>query len=82
MEVHDVGAYRETPDDSAILEPGMVLTVEPGLYFPMGGGGRFEGIGIRIEDDIVVTDRGCEVLSAALPTSPEEIEALVRGAGA
>jgi Xaa-Pro aminopeptidase len=82
LDTHDVGDYAKN-GSSRHLEPGMVLTVEPGLYFPVGGGGgRFEGIGIRIEDDVVVTDEGCEVLSAALPTRPDEIETLVGGAGA
>jgi Xaa-Pro aminopeptidase len=79
LDTHDVGDYAKN-GTSRHLEPGMVLTVEPGLYFPAGnGGGRFEGIGIRIEDDVVVTHEGCEVLSADLPTRPEEIETLVAG---
>ena len=77
LDTHDVGDYAKN-GTSRHLEPGMVLTVEPGLYFPVGGGGgRFEGTGIRIEDDVVVTADGCEVLSASLPTRPDEIEALV-----
>lgn len=65
MDVHDVGSM------TAPLEPGMVLTIEPGIYIPG------ENIGIRIEDDILVTDVGCEVLSAAAPRMPDEIEALM-----
>jgi Xaa-Pro aminopeptidase len=66
MDVHDVGDTR-TP-----LAPGMVLTVEPGVYLPR------EGLGVRIEDDILVTREGHEVLSAAAPKRPDEIEALMR----
>jgi Xaa-Pro aminopeptidase len=66
MDVHDVGDPR-TP-----LAPGMVLTVEPGIYLAQ------EGLGIRIEDDVLVTASGHEVLSAAAPRQPEEVEALMR----
>jgi Xaa-Pro aminopeptidase len=66
MDVHDVGNVR-TP-----FVPGMVLTVEPGIYLPQ------EGLGIRIEDDILVTPEGHEVLSAAAPRRAEEVEALMR----
>jgi Xaa-Pro aminopeptidase len=64
MDVHDVGEYATT------FEPGMVLTVEPGLYLPD------DGIGVRIEDDVLVTESGYEVLSKA-PRDPAEIEALM-----
>ncbi|HYM47814.1 MAG TPA: M24 family metallopeptidase, partial [Burkholderiaceae bacterium] len=62
--------------------PGMVLTVEPGLY--IGGGAtdidqRWRNIGIRIEDDVLVTREGNEVLSRDAPKAPDEIEALMRG---
>lgn len=84
LDVHDPGDYARE-GTSRTLEPGMVFTVEPGLYFRPGVDGpaaRFEGIGVRIEDDVVVTGTGCENLTAALPTAPEEIEALVaEGAG-
>lgn len=66
MNVHDVGDYR-TP-----LAPGMVLTIEPGIYLPE------EGLGIRIEDDVLVTETGYELLSAGAPRTPEEIEALMK----
>jgi Xaa-Pro aminopeptidase len=69
MDVHDVGALR-TP-----LAPGMVLTVEPGIYLPQ------EGLGVRIEDDVLVTADGHEVLSSGAPRQPEEVEALVRRGG-
>lgn len=65
LDVHDVGS-REIP-----LKPGMVFTVEPGLYIPE------EGIGIRIEDDVLVTEEGMENLSIAIPKDIEEIEALI-----
>jgi Xaa-Pro aminopeptidase len=59
----------------------MVLTVEPGLYFRPGveadAIGDFAGIGVRIEDDVVVTESGCEVLTSDLPTDAEAVEALV-----
>jgi Xaa-Pro aminopeptidase len=61
MDVHDVGAYYDEPERSRLLEPGMVFTVEPGLYFSPDAPGvpeRYKGIGIRIEDDILVTETG------------------------
>src|ERR1051325_8923520 len=66
MDVHDVGKYR-SGDKSRVLEPGMVLTVEPGLYFSEsvdGAAERYRGTGVRIEDDVLVTDAGHEVLTA------------------
>jgi Xaa-Pro aminopeptidase len=77
-DVHDVGRYR-TADAPRPLEPGMVFTVEPGLYVPADADNvpaAFRGAGIRIEDDVLVTTSGCEVLSAAAPKHVEEIEAL------
>ena len=68
MDVHDVGDY------SMPFAPGMVLTIEPGLYIPE------ERIGIRIEDDILVTAEGHEILSSGAPRSPDDIEALMRKA--
>lgn len=66
LDTHDVGSYKDR-----VLEPGMVLTVEPGLYIAE------EGIGIRIEDDVLVTDDGYEVLTDDLPRTVEEIEAFM-----
>lgn len=66
MDVHDVGAYQ-TP-----FVPGMILTVEPGIYIPA------ENLGVRIEDDVLVTETGHEVLSAAAPRDPAEIERAMR----
>ena len=82
LDVHDVGDYAAS-GAPRVLEPGMVLTVEPGLYFPDSLEGseleEYVGIGIRIEDDVVVTVDGHEVLTAGLPASADEIERLVRG---
>jgi Xaa-Pro aminopeptidase len=82
MDVHDVGAYM-ADGKWRKLEPGMVLTVEPGLYIAPDCetvDPRWRGIGIRIEDDVLVTEDGCEVLTAALPKSVADIEALMADA--
>jgi Xaa-Pro aminopeptidase len=82
MDVHDVGKYK-LGEASRILEPGMVLTVEPGIYIAEDAEGvddRFRGIGIRIEDDVLVTADGHEVLTKAIPKEIDEIEALRKGA--
>jgi Xaa-Pro aminopeptidase len=63
MNVHDVGSIIRR------LEPGMVFTIEPGIYLPA------ESLGIRIEDDILVTRGGSEVLSSGIPRTVEEVEA-------
>ena len=79
MDVHDVGRYREG-EESVELRPGMVLTVEPGLYFAPGIRGvprRLRGIGVRIEDDVLVTRDGYRVLSGAIPKQPDDLEAMV-----
>jgi len=80
LDVHDVGDYARG-GASRPLEPGMVLTVEPGLYVPSGQEGpaaQWAGIGVRIEDDVLVTSEGHEVLTAGLPTRAGDIEALAR----
>jgi Xaa-Pro aminopeptidase len=76
-DVHDVGRYRVN-DAPRPLAPGMVFTVEPGLYIAPAADvpEAFRGIGIRIEDDVLVTDDGCEVLSAAAPKTIADVEAL------
>ena len=79
MDVHDVGDYR-IDDQPRVLEPGMVMTVEPGLYVAPGdekAPRRLRGIGIRIEDDVLVTESGREVLTSAVPKSIDEVEAIV-----
>ena len=79
MDVHDVGSYK-VEGEWRLLEPGMVLTIEPGLYIPPNLEGvdpRWWNIGIRIEDDVLVTRTGCEILSAGAPKEIAEIEALM-----
>jgi len=79
LDVHDVGDYSRDGGSRA-LEPGMVLTVEPGLYIDPEdeqAPERFRGIGVRIEDDVLVTDGAPDVLTAAVPKSVEAVEAAV-----
>lgn len=79
MDVHDVGDYK-LDNEWRELEPGMVLTVEPGLYIApdcLDVEPKWRGIGIRIEDDVLVTKDGCEVLTAAMPKTVAEIEAFM-----
>ena len=78
MDVHDVGDYR-LGDQWRLLEPGMVLTVEPGLYIPAADDidQRWHNIGIRIEDDVLVTRKNAQVLSGGVPKQPVEVEALM-----
>ena len=82
MDVHDVGTYHYQ-GASRTLQPGMVVTVEPGLYFDAAGPApdRFKGIGIRIEDDVLVTDSDPEVLTAGVPKTIAEIESVMAHAG-
>lgn len=70
LDTHDLHTERQ-----AVLRPGMVITVEPGLYIPQ------EGIGVRIEDDILITEDGMTDLSRGIPKTVEEIEALMSGRG-
>jgi Xaa-Pro aminopeptidase len=97
LDVHDVGDYLsldeapcEQPDGqggkvlrkpSRILQPGMAVTIEPGLYVRPAEGvpAQFWNIGIRIEDDAIVTADGCELISRGVPVEAAEIEALMRG---
>jgi Xaa-Pro aminopeptidase len=79
MDVHDVGDYK-VGGEWRVLEPGMTLTVEPGVYIPKGSRGvarKWWNIGIRIEDDVLVTKDGNEVLSDCVPRTVREIEALM-----
>ena len=82
LDVHDCAqARRETYLDAA-LAPGMVITIEPGLYLKRDDllvPAAMRGIGVRIEDDVLVTARGCENLSAALPRTPDAVEAWMAG---
>ena len=80
MDVHDVGDYR-VDDEWRLLEPGMVTTVEPGIYISAKSrtAKRWRNIGIRIEDDVAVTQDGPDVLSRGLAKEPDEIEALMAG---
>ena len=96
MDVHDCGDYTEPgsapqPEKDAlgqtvmrkpsrILKPGMVLTIEPGLYVRPAKGvpKKFWDIGIRIEDDALVTAQGCELMTRGVPVKADEIEALMR----
>jgi len=82
MDVHDAGPYK-VADEWRKLEPGMVMTVEPGLYIATDFEDvdpRYRGIGIRIEDDVLITEDGSEVLSARVPKSIKDIEALMHSA--
>jgi len=78
LDVHDAGEYKEG-DNWMLLQPGMTLTVEPGLYIRPGEGvpEHLHGIGIRIEDDVAVTATGCHVYTTA-PRSVAEIEEVMR----
>ena len=81
LDVHDVGDYR-IDGESRLLEPGMVYTIEPGIYIPPGDTGvaaKWRGIGIRTEDDVAITRDGHEVLTAGLARSADEIEEFMAG---
>jgi len=83
VDVHDVGRYNLAEGPHKPLEPGQVLTVEPGLYFPAEDEtlpAAFRGIGIRIEDDVLVTEGRPEVLTRGVPKQIDEIEAIRRDA--
>ena len=84
LDVHDVGVYRPN-GEPRLLEEGMVMTVEPGLYFgawrpDVEVDEKWAGIGIRIEDDVLVTAEGPEVLTADCPKEISELEALIGSA--
>ena len=83
MDVHDVGPYRDLTRPERPSRPllaGMALTVEPGIYVRPGEGvpEEYWNIGIRIEDDVIVTDAGCRILSGAAPKGVAEIEELMK----
>ena len=78
IDVHDCNQARREMYLDGVLEPGMVFTIEPGLYFgadDLLAPEEFRGIGVRIEDDVLVTEDGCENLSAMLPRTPDDVEA-------
>ncbi len=82
MDVHDVGDYK-VGGEWRVLEPGMALTVEPGIYIHADDervAKKWRGIGVRIEDDVVVTKTGCEILTGGVPKTVAEIEALMAAA--
>lgn len=83
LDVHDVGDYT-TPARDRTLEPGMVLTCEPGLYIAPDADVPpiYRGIGVRIEDDVLITEAGCEILTEGVVKSVEAIEALMAAARA
>ena len=83
LDVHDVGVYQHGKDNPLILQPGQVLTVEPGIYIVPGAepaeeqpkvDEKWMGIGIRIEDDVLVTEDGCEVLTKGVPKEVSDME--------
>jgi Xaa-Pro aminopeptidase len=74
LDVHDAGSMDT-------LRVGMVITVEPGIYIPANDSvlsTEYHGFGVRIEDDVLVTKDGCQVLSESIPRDPDEIESLLR----
>lgn len=79
LDVHDVGIYKIKGEDIP-LKPGMVLTVEPGIYIANKAkvDSQYKGIGIRIEDDVLITQSGYEVLTNTVPKSIEQIESLMQ----
>jgi Xaa-Pro aminopeptidase len=82
MDVHDVGDYK-LDDTWRLLEPGMTMTVEPGIYVAAGATGkakRWRGIGIRIEDDVLVTREGPKVLTTGIPTAVADVESFMAAA--
>ena len=80
LDVHDVGDYK-VHDEWRVLEPGMVMTVEPGIYIAPDDASvasKWRGIGIRIEDDVAVTRKGHEIFTDGVPKSVTDIEKLMK----
>jgi Xaa-Pro aminopeptidase len=80
LDVHDAGAYHDGANSSIPLVAGNILTVEPGIYIPTDRAdipAEYRGIGIRIEDDVLVTAEGYEVLTLGAPKEIAELEAIV-----
>ncbi|MXV83220.1 M24 family metallopeptidase [Candidatus Poribacteria bacterium] len=81
LDVHDVNCVHESNGDFKTFQPGMVMTIEPGLYVAddtQDVPPAYLGIGVRIEDDILITEDGCEVLTDGVPKEIDEVEALVQ----
>ena len=81
IDVHDCVEARQSEYREGVLKPGMVLTVEPGLYFhpdDLHAPERLRGIGVRIEDDVLITETGCEVLSKNIPSQADDVENWMR----
>ena len=81
LDVHDVGDYR-IDGEYRLLEPDMAFTIEPGLYIApdaTGVAAKWRGIGIRIEDDVIVTRQGVKTLTDDVPRDADDIEALIAG---
>jgi len=78
LDVHDVGNYKVEGEDRP-LKPGMVITIEPGVYISQDSDApdKYKGIGVRIEDDVVITATGVEILTSDVPKEIDEIEALM-----
>jgi Xaa-Pro aminopeptidase len=79
MDVHDVGDYK-VGGEWRVLEPGMVMTIEPGIYIAPDNANvdkKWRGIGVRIEDDVVVTKEGCDILTSGVPKTVADIESLM-----
>ena len=82
MDVHDCARARNEDYRQGTLRPGMVITVEPGIYIKstdLLAPEELRGIGVRIEDDVLITDAGAEILSGALPRTPDDVEAWMAG---
>jgi Xaa-Pro aminopeptidase len=85
LDVHDCAQARKETYKLGRLRPGMILTVEPGLYFQPDDKtvpAKYRGIGVRIEDDVLVTEGGCENLSAHIPAGADDVERWMREVGA
>ena len=81
IDVHDCSEARDSEYSNGVLKPGMVLTVEPGLYFhpdDLHAPERLRGIGVRIEDDVLITETGCEILSKNIPSQADDVESWMR----
>ena len=80
IDVHDLGGFYDS-ERPRVFAPGMVITVEPGIYISpdeKSAPPSFRGIGVRIEDDVLVTETGHEVLTSCIPKEIEELEKVVR----